>query len=292
MQPEYNSTPQSQDPNQNPNSSPYPNTPPNPAAGQQPTALAGQPVPSQPVQPQQPSQQFAQQPSPVLQPNPLLQQPGTPSGGSKKTILLVGIGLLVVLLLGLGAFFLMKNSTPSNKVSSTAKQSTKSADNSAKDMSTLTHVAFAAPGDMNEYTSKTAASATQKAYTLNGVDSALRCSIVYGTFTQSELPGADIDAILKAQINSIKGAGATVTGPTAGTALELAGSDGKKYSMPTLEYSSTLGGLTEVDHYSVAILSSGERAVVARACVSRGTVDATAAMSKLDATAKELKLDI
>jgi hypothetical protein len=159
-------------------------------------------------------------------------------------------------------------------------------------MGTLETVSFTSPNDMGDYTPRTSAEPNQKAYTLNGTDSALRCGITFGTFTETEVPGADIDAILKAQVDNTKSAGATITGPTAGAALELTGSDGKHYSMPTLEYSSTLGGITEVDHYSVVVLGTGARAVVARTCVSRGAIDSSAAMSKLDATAKKLSVGV
>ncbi|HSW66111.1 MAG TPA: hypothetical protein VLI54_03165 [Bacillota bacterium] len=290
---------------------PHSQTPPSAPPAEQPIApqLPQQPVPpslpQQSFQPQQqfpspmPPQQPAQfQPQPSAQPGaPLQPQPGfgmqqphaaVPSlGTAKKRLLLIAGIAVVVIASGVAAFLLLHKSPTHGNASQAAQQSSNAASSSAKAMNTFSHVTFTAPSDMSGFTAASSGLATQTAYTLNGTGDSLHCSLLYGMASQTDLPGSDVNSILEPQLKRLTDAGATVSGPAAGTPLLLKDGAGKQYSMPTLEYTTTLSGLQEVDHYSIVVLASGERAVVTRACAARGTVDASA-LAKVDVTAQKL----
>jgi hypothetical protein len=198
---------------------------------------------------------------------------------------------VALLLIGAGAFFLMKGSDSDNKSGSgkdanqTSQDSSKASD--AKQMSTLSLVAFAAPTDMSDYNAPQVTGAV-KTYVTKSSSDTLYCAITFGIATAAQFPGADLNAIVKPQIDNVRSLGLTVEGPETGDPLVLKNTSSVKYSMPTLTYHVYKGDVHELDRYSLSILTSGDRAIVSRTCANKnGTVDESM-MDKLDDTAKKL----
>lgn len=211
--------------------------------------------------------------------------PGMPAPSNKRPLIMVIVGVLVLGLIGAGVYFWFNKSNNKN-ANDAAKQSTGQAGLGTKDMSTLAHVTFTPPSDMSAYKPRTVTTSRYSYELLNTGNQF--CNLTFGTFSQTELPGTDISAIVKPQLDKLKLGGATIKGPDVGSPLVLPGTKSGKYSLPTLHYEVSEGGIYEVDHYSLAVLTSGERIVVSRVCASRGAAVNTSYLDTLDATAKKL----
>ncbi|HSX17361.1 MAG TPA: hypothetical protein VLH86_04635 [Patescibacteria group bacterium] len=196
----------------------------------------------------------------------------SPAPKKKMNIMMIAIiAAVAVLVLAVASYFLFfKNSNKS--ADKAAQQSSHSSTVKATDMATLNHVTLKAPATIGGYTSRNTGVATVSDY----VSTDNTCELIVGTVTSTQLPGANLDAIVQPQIKQLKDAGATVAGPNAGTALVLKDSNNKTYSMPTLTFEFSQGKKHATVHYSAVILKSGDRAIVNRTCINaNGTVDAS-----------------
>jgi Tfp pilus assembly protein PilE len=242
-----------------------------------------------PQQAPEPQPQMPQQP--VAPPQPDFVQPPMQQPPHKKPVmLLIIIALVVLALAGVATYFLFFNKPANQTADSAAQQSAQAAESKAKDISTYAHATFTAPTDMSAYKSSEASDATQKAYVLLGTPTSTFCLISYGTKTAAVWPGANIDAIINNQLVTVRQAGATIDGPSAGSALAIKDAGGTSYTFPTLQYQISLSSIYETDHTSVIILSSGERVFITRTCATKGAPSAQTYMDTLDATAKKLTI--
>ncbi len=205
-----------------------------------------------------------------------------PASKKKQRIVLVLLVILGVAAIGAASYFIFFKSNSANEA---AKKSSSSSETKATDLSTLNKVTLtiATP---EGYTESTTSVATAKQYTSTDGN----CSLVVGTATATELPGADLNAIVQPELEQLRKLGATISGPNAGTALALknSASSSTKYSMPTLNFEFAQNEKHATVHYSAVILKSGDRAVVNRTCGNKtGEVD-KAKMTALDNLAKNI----
>jgi hypothetical protein len=169
----------------------------------------------------------------------------------------------------------------------------KSASNSsdaknAIDMATLQGVSMELANAPEGYTAKSNPSANTRQFSYAAQEGKQACELLFGTIPESSLPGENLDAMIKPQMEQLRKLGATVDGPNAGTALVLKDASDSKvsYSMPTLDFKFNYEGNEAVVHYSAVILTTGERAVVNRTCSQKeGSVDMNL-LKALDASAK------
>ena len=123
------------------------------------------------------------------------------------------------------------------------------------------------PGNLYGYTKGNSLLATVQNYA--SADG--RCNLRFGTLSSNDLPGKNNDEIIA---NLMKGlveqTGAPVKGPTPGSELRIRNANPENdfdyYTMPTVFYSVTGATFKAKIYYSVAILQSGERAIVSRSC--------------------------
>lgn len=241
-----------------------------------------------PVSSAYPQQNWQQPGQPAMQPSQGMTPP--PSGSKKKTWLVIAALLAGVAVLAAGAFFFVdksKNNTPD--ASKVAQQSSQSAGAQTKEMSTLQGLTFVAPADMSAFTPKSV-TGEKNIYATKDSTDAKTCSLSFGIYSATELPGADINEILKPQLENLKKTGVTVQGPTAGEPLVVKDASGTSYSMPSLTFDLTKGTQHETDHYSISVLGNGKRAVVQRSCANKNGVVDPGAFSVLESTAQKVTI--
>ncbi|HYH75635.1 MAG TPA: hypothetical protein VD735_06805, partial [Candidatus Saccharimonadales bacterium] len=93
-----------------------------------------------------------------------------------------------------------------------------------------------------------------------------------GVADAEKLPGKDLGDIVGRQMKAARDKGLTLTGPTAGTPLELedAADSAKKYSMPTLVFATSNPDGTHIrSHYSAVVLADDKRVYITRICQSK-----------------------
>lgn len=265
-----------------------------PAPQQTPTADMGipsvpGPAPTQTYGPT-PSNMPAQQPPPAGQPvipaaggemPPTMMMPAPKNKKGMKILLAILMVLAIAAIVAVSYFMFFKKDSSANQAAKKSTSSTK-----ATDLATLNDASLDIPGGITGYTEKTTTLATAKDFM--SADST--CEFVVGTATSTQLPGADLDAIVKPQIDQLKALGYTVDGPTAGPALIVkdSASSSVTYSMPTVNYELANGQKHATVHYSAVIMKGGNRAVVNRSCANQqGAVDASK-VTALDNTAKNV----
>ncbi|HEU4914261.1 MAG TPA: hypothetical protein VFT16_02535 [Candidatus Saccharimonadales bacterium] len=301
-----------------PNSQGQPNTPTNAPGGQLPSdapqagAQPQQPprsdwqqglggispvgVPGQPQQPGQgqvvtpqgqPTQVYGPtQPSPEMNMGMGMAPGPVPRNGKGRKLVLAVAALIAVLLIGAGVYFLFLKDDSSNEA---AKKSSKTAEKSAIDMSTLNSVRIAlAATDATGLTEQETGKTDFKSF----VSSDGLCAVSVGTLAAEDLPGNDLNAMIEPQLQTLREAGASIDGPSAGKAMILKGATDSKatYSMPTLVFDFSKDGMHVLTRYSAVILKNGERAVVNRTCGNKeGEVDQSK-MTNLDNIAAKAKV--
>jgi cytoskeletal protein RodZ len=211
----------------------------------------------------------------------------TPGDNSKKRLIIVIAIVVVVAAVAILLINFMNSSTDQNKDSSQRNSQNDNTNNSkTEDISVLSDATLKEPSSLPGY-KLGQTTATQKQY-VKGLGTDASCRFSFGTASAEEQPGSDSRAIA-AQYLQTQSQGGQVTAPLAeGDALLLKTSDGKNtYSLPT--YTSTVkftgeGGQQAVTniHHSVAILKSGDRVSITRACVD------TQDLAELDALAAGL----
>jgi hypothetical protein len=191
---------------------------------------------------------------------------GVPSSGGKGKRVLSIIGVILVLaLLGAAVYWFAQRSSddkPSDNTSTIG----------AVGLETIDRATLLAPDTIQGFTSRQTGIANIKDYVADDNS----CELIVGTTTAAQLPGVDLNAIVQPQIEQLKKAGATVNGPSEGSALILKDmdSENKTYSLPTVKYDFSQDKKHVVVHYSAVILKSGDRVVVNRTCINQnGEVD-------------------
>lgn len=220
---------------------------------------------------------------------PVSPTPGVPMMGANGTqpkkvpvALIVVLVVIAVLVLGAITYFMFFSKSANNA----AKKSSNNVAN-ATNLDTLSHLSFNAPSSMTGFTERSVGLSNVKDY----VSADGNCEFIFGTVTSAQLPGVDLNAIIQPQVDLLKKAGATVTGPGAGKALVVKGG-GKNYSMPTLNFEFSEGTKHATIHYSAVILKSNDRAIVNRTCINKdGAVDPTRVQA-LDNKAAELTITV
>lgn len=289
-----------------------PPTPPQPgqqfAPGPQPGVVmpGGQPQPQPFQQPAPASQPFQPQPTPQ-QPFAPSAQPGQPftpqpdggyptgmpvdqSNKKKLRLIVLLVTILVVAALAAVSYFAFFKKDNSGSADKAAQKSSDSSENKdAIDLATLSGLTMSLAQAPNGFTAKTDPAPGAKQYSYASADGKETCELLFGTVSAESLPGANLDAIVKPQLDQLRQLGATVEGPSAGTALVLKDSGGSdSYRMPTLDFKFTYQGNEAVVHYSAVILTSGERAVVNRTCAQEGGSVNMDRLKSLDGTAKNI----
>jgi hypothetical protein len=211
----------------------------------------------------------------------------SPEKRQKQLLVVVGVIVVVILIVVASYFMFLKKDGGAGKANKTAQKSTQSS--AATDMATLKNVKLNLPDSITGYTARTTGVDTVKDFISNDNT----CEFIAGTVQASQLPGADLNAIVDPQLKTLRDAGATVNGPTAGAALELKDkASNKLYSMPTLNFAFSQDKKHASVHYSAVILSSTDRAIINRTCVNKdGNVD-QARLSALDDIAKNVTVTI
>jgi hypothetical protein len=211
----------------------------------------------------------------------------SPAKRKQQLLIVVGVVVLVLAIVVASYFVFFKSDNGAGKSNSAAQKSSKSS--SAVNMATLKSVKLNLPESIPGYTARNTGVDTVKDFLAD--DST--CEFIAGTVQASQLPGADLNAIVDPQLKALRTAGATVDGPNAGAALEVKDKDnGKLYSMPTLNFEFSQGKKHAAVHYSAVILSSSDRAIINRTCINKdGNVD-TARLSALDEVAKKVTVTV
>jgi hypothetical protein len=222
-------------------------------------------------------------PSPLTPPTPAMGtgMPPSETSGTKRRLTAVILVILVLLAIGGAAYFILSSGKSTDNA---ADKSTKSSNSQAASMAALSHATLNPPDNIPGYKARQTGIASIKDY----VSDDNVCEFIIGTTTVAQLPGVDLDAIVKPQLDQLRSLGATVNGPTAGPPLTLKNADdsSKQYSMPTLNFEFSQDKKHAIVHYSAVILSSGDRAVINRTCINQnGEVD-KAKLSALDEKAK------
>ena len=210
--------------------------------------------------------------------------------------------LLAALIAGAVYFFFIKpdkkeETKPPSTSSTKPEPDKKPAENpfptpqpdTAVDLATLTMVRINAPSEMSAY-DLIGSGETFSRYTSKAKNT---CELGFGVLSGTDLPGDNLNAIIDAQMRALRESGATITGPTAGTILELANNSdtSKKYSLPTLQFEVSKDNLRAKSHYSAVVLKGGNRAVVNRTCYTTDDSEvADSDIAGLDATAKLLTI--
>lgn len=231
---------------------------------------------------------------------PVVQAP--PRKRSKKPFVIVTILLFAVTLGALGYFIFSKpeeakedkkdskpaTTTPAPSVSDVVEESTDTISQGTTELSTLEMIKLNTPSPIDGYDlliqGDTFARYTSKANS--------KCELGFGTLTETELAGSNLQDIIERQLQALRDSGATIEGPSAGTALTLPDSvqATQKYSLPTLTFEVTKDNVKAKSRYSAAMLKSGKRAVINRTCYTDdgATAVSDADMAALDATAAKV----
>lgn len=208
-----------------------------------------------------------QQPAvPQQQPMPESDILKTPAPRSTAKKVAIVITLLLVFIGVVGAvYFLFFNSSNSESTSQSANKSATMFQ--VTPLSTLSGVTLSLSSVPAGYTEQTSDLSDFKYY----LSSDESCSIIYGTASAVEFPGADLSEIISSQIDILTSVdGVAANGPSEGDALVLASSEGgnQKYSMPTIEYEFSKDSNYATAYYSAAILQDDTRVIVNRSCSS------------------------
>jgi hypothetical protein len=186
---------------------------------------------------------------------------------------LIGAAVLLILLITSYFLFFNKKNTANNAAQTSTNSSVSK---NAIDMSTLASVTLNTPSDLSVFQADSATGSYYHMYVTKNSVGTNACSLIFGSFTSAQLPGTDLNSIVAQGLDALRKAGATITGPSAGSALILkdAVSSGTTYSMPTITYQFSEGVKHASERYSIVILKNGNRLAVTRQCANaNGNVD-------------------
>lgn len=265
---------------------------------EQPQPLPPQPMPSaMPDMP--PAAQIPPANMPVSGQMPIM--PGSSSPDRSKLIRTVIIVVIIIVVAGLGVFgwHELQNKNNKNKTTNDANKAAQSnAASGTTDVSKLASFTFAQPAaaDLGGLISSQSVNGLTVFGTSDG-----QCELGFGKVSQAELPGTTIGDVVSQVIAKAKSAapGITVTGPNTVAARVLKGSDGKKYSLPTVNYSFTgtqdSASFSSDVTYSISQLSDGSHAVVLLECSDTTANDQSALsarVSTLDPVANAITVQV
>jgi hypothetical protein len=239
--------------------------------------------------------------APIFPPDPEPTPPPAPQPKRRRWPVVLIIVLLVAALAAAAYFFVFKSSDkkevdkpatsskPSPSVSEVLKETTPAPTPTEQtaNLATLAMVKLNAPANMADYTLLASADNFAR-YTSKAKGT---CELGFGTLTADELKGDSLEAIIDAQVKALQSSGATVTGPSSGTTLELTDTNNsaKKYSLQTLQFEVAKDNVKAKSHYSAVVLTSGKRAVINRTCYTEDTSAVSDDdMTALDAAAKRI----
>lgn len=279
------------DPNKNPDNAPGSPLPPQPAApGYTPSTNALPPVDapahmpaSQPIAAPTPDVAVTP-PTPTPSPGAMGVPPASPKNNMPILIVLI---VAAVLAASVATYFIFFAGGGKKSANTESKKSSQAA--AGVDMSTLQSATLNGPATIAGYNERDTGFSKIKDYIADDGN----CEFTVGTLNATQLPGADLDAIIEPQLKKLRDAGATVIGPNQGTALNLKDSaSSKTYKMPTLTFEFSQGAKHAAVYYSAVILTGGDRAVVNRTCINaNGAVD-TARLHQLDNIAKQVTVTV
>ncbi len=279
-------------------SQPQPAAQPDPMAAPQPTTFAPQDPTQMPAAPVMGGDMSGTPtPMPAAMPTPDAGMPGQmpssmpgqsnvmggmptapmPGGGNnKRRIVMVAVLLLALVVLVGGGWYAVKQyhkNHDKNTTNAAAKKSETST--SAPDINTLSSFTFVQPpaSKLSGYTVSAGQSAGQTNIAAPiGSDTDNTCQISYGVFDQNDLPGGDIGDVVSKVTVTLKNGGVSVSGPNAIKALVLKNaSSSATYSIPSVNFSYTKDGLTEVATYSISELKNQTHAAVLQICAGKAT---------------------
>lgn len=203
--------------------------------------------------------------------------PASGMDSKKRRIVMFAVLLLALVVLVGGGYYAVKQYQKNHDKSTTNAAAKKSeSSTSAPDINTLASFTLVQPpaSKLTGYT-VTAGSTTGET-TISapiGSDTNNACEISFGTFGQSDLPGTDIGDVVSKETTILKNDGVTVSGPNVIKALVLKNaSTSATYSIPSVNFSYTKDGITEVANYSISELKDQSHAAVLQVCAGKDTV--------------------
>lgn len=211
------------------------------------------------------------------------QQMAAANARSNRRPLFVIAAVVIALLLIAGGlyFFVFKNKgTGSNDALPETSQS-------ESDLAAVQTGMLIPPQTIEGYTERSTGTPTVRDF----VSADGSCELILGTVSAGQLPGKNVDEIIKPQLEQLKQNGAKVDGPNKGAELKLADEkdSNKKYRVPTVTFTFTQGTKKATTHYSAVIAKSGERIVINRTCHKDGDIDQNQ-LKALNDTASQVKI--
>jgi hypothetical protein len=198
------------------------------------------------------------------------------SSGKRKIVMVVVLLVALGVLVG-GGFYvahLIQKNHDKNATNNAAKSSESST--SAPDISTLSSFSFVQPSAAKLNGMTVSAGSTSGETVITGtVDSSTNtvCNIFYGIISKTDLPGTTIGDVVSRATSALRDQGVTITGPNNAKALVLKNSaTSATYSLPSVNFSYTKSGTTEVATYSISEFKDGTHAAVLQACAGGDTV--------------------
>lgn len=251
---------------------------------------AQQPMPQPPQpQPQQPSgwqhAGTAASSSEISMADPGRTAYQQPAAGNRRLPVIIIAVVVLLLLAGITYFAFFRGS---GNADNAAKQSSNSAAGKGIDIAALESATLEPPETIEGFTSRQTGTSAIKDYVAQDGN----CELIVGTVTAAQLPGDNLEAIVKPQLDQLRQAGASVKGPNPGDALLVKDAvDGSKtYRMPTLNFEFSQDNKHAIVHYSAVIMKNGDRAVINRTCINKdGPVDQNK-LKALDEVAKKVAI--
>lgn len=199
--------------------------------------------------------------------------PASSGGGNAKRIILMIAVLVVIAGAAYGAYLLLHKAQTThdkNATNNAASQSTKST--SAPELNTLASFTFVQPtaAEMNGLTVEAGGGTSNAESILANSDG--NCFVYYGVFSQTAMPGTTIGDVVEKATTTLKANNVTINGPTTIPALVLKNSStSASYSLPSVEFSYTKSGTSEVAIYSITQLKDGTHAAVLQVCAAKNS---------------------
>lgn len=203
-------------------------------------------------------------------------QPASGDDSKKRRMVMFAVLLLALIVLVGGGYYAVKayqNNHDKNTTNNAAKKSETST--SAPEINTLASFTFVQP-PASKLSGLTVSAGTTSGETVisaaadTGTGTA--CEIFYGIFGQSDLPGGNLGDVVSKATATLKSSGVTITGPNVIKALVLKNTaTSATYSIPSVNFSYTKSGVTEVANYSISELKNSTHAAVLQVCAGKDT---------------------
>jgi hypothetical protein len=248
--------------------SPNNNPTPQPPLWQQPAQPPLYPPPVAPPQtepqlpePQDPGQDFS----------------NTTAPSSRRPVIILIIIVVLLALIAAVSYITLANRKASDNSDKTVATQT-------VPMTNLKSASIVPPPDLSRYQANASNSESNMRYL--STDGA--CSLQIGVASASDMPGKDFDEIVKNHAQKLRADGATVQGPSSGTAIKMksAADENVSYTLPSVVITASNNGTYIGSHFSAAILKDGSRLYAERRCETKDTLVAPARLDELDTDAQ------